>query len=131
MIALLLVGLLLTTAPAAAAEERRPLVTDLERLAGELLDKATAEKMLRGLVDQALATIQDHFEVEGAMPSEGTGPTGNFRMKLFPLGKSRSQEHVTAEGSFDLSPDAEQQLNLRFKSSKPPLRSTPPAGEIL
>ena len=131
MIAFLLVGLLLVTAPVAAAEERRPLVTDLERLAGELWDKATAEKMLRGLFDQALATIQDHFEVEGDLPSEGTGPTGNFRMKLFPLGKSRSQEHVTAEGSFDLSPDAEQQLNLRFKSSKPPHRSTPPTGEIL
>ena len=131
MIALLLIGLLLATAPSAAAQEPRPFGTDLERLAGELWDKTTAEKMLRGLFDQALATIQDHLEVEGDLPSEGTGPAGNFRMKLFPLGKSRSQEHVTAEGSFNLSPDAEQQLNLRFKSSKPPLRSTPPTGEIL
>jgi hypothetical protein len=54
---------------------------------------------------------------------------GEFRLKLFPQGKSRSQEHVSAEGSFRFAPDGDQrEFTLRFKSSKHPqdsfLRST-------
>ena len=132
MIGLLITALLFLVPPLATAEDRPAFGVDLERIAGELLDQTTPERFLRGLFDRALTTIHDYVEVEGSLPSEGTPAVGEFRLKLFPQGRSRSQEHVTAEGSFNLAPDKDQeQLILRFKSSKPPQRSVPSSGEIL
>ena len=131
MIGLLFTALLFLVPPLATAEDRPAFGVDLEQIAGELLDK-TPETLLRGLFDRALATIRDYVEVEGSLPSEGAPAAGEFRLKLFPQGRARSQEHVTAEGSFNLDPDKDQQqLILRFKSSKPPQRSVPPSGEVL
>ena len=131
MIGLLFTALLFLVPPLATAEDRPAFGVDLEQIAGELLDK-TPETLLRGLFDQALAKIRDYVEVEGSLPSEGAPSAGEFRLKLFPQGRSRSQEHITAEGSFNLAPDEDQQqLILRFKSSKPPQRSVPPSVEVL
>ena len=119
-------------APLSAADDRPSPDTDRGGTTRDLFDKSTPEKLLRGLFEQALATLLDHVEVEGSLPSDAARPAGEFRLKLFPQGKSRSQEHVTAEGSFNLSPDADQQqFILRFKSSKPSQQSAPPAGDIL
>ena len=132
MFVFLLTALLLMATPMYAAEDRTLLATDLGRVASDLLDKTTPEKLLRGLFDQALATIQEYVEVDGSLPSQESRRAGEFHLKLFPHGKSRSQEHVGAEGSFNLSPDADQQeFTLRFKSSKPAQGSNPPPGEIL
>ena len=131
MIGLLFTALLFLVPPLATAEDRPAFGVDLEQIAGELLDK-TPETLLRGLFDRDLATIRDYVEVEGSLPSEGAPSAGEFRLKLFPQGRARSQEHITAEGSFNLAPDEDQQqLILRFKSSKPPQRSVPPSGEVL
>ncbi|MEK6803480.1 MAG: hypothetical protein AABZ34_12560 [Nitrospirota bacterium] len=68
--------------------------------------------------------------MEGTLPSHEPRRAGEFRLKIFPQGKSLSQEHLTAEGSFHLSPDAEQQeFTLRFKSSKHPSRPLPPVTD--
>ena len=105
---------------------------DLSRVASDLLDKTTPEKLLHELFDQALARVREYVEVEGNLPALESRRSGEFRLKLFPQGKSHSQEHLTAEGSFSLSPDADQQeFTLRFKSSKPSQQSVPPSGEIL
>ncbi len=75
------------------------------------------------LYSHALSTLQDYIELEGNLPGEGSSrqQAGEFRLKLFPQGKSRSQEHLSAEGSFRLSPETDQQeFTLRFKASKNP-----------
>ena len=132
MFGFLLAALLLLATPVYAANDRPLPGTDLGRVASDPLDKTTAEKFLRGLFDQAWATIQDYVEVDGSLPSQGSQRSGEFRLKLFPQGKSRSEEHVTAEGLFHLSPESDQQeFTLRFKSSKPSPRSVPPSGDIL
>jgi hypothetical protein len=132
MVGFLLTALLLTATPMYAAEDRPLPAMDLRRLTNDLLDKTTPEKLLRGLFDQALATIQDYVEVEGSLPSQESRRAGEFHLKLFPQGKSHSQEHVTAEGFFHLSPESDQpEFTLRFKSSKPSQRSVPPSGDIL
>lgn len=80
------------------------------------------ESILCELYNRALAALQEHVEVNGLLPGDGsTGPQkGEFQLKFFPYGKSRSQEHLSAEGSFNLSPESEEpELTLRFKSSKP------------
>ena len=88
---------------------------------------------LRNLYNQALAALQEYIEIDGSLPQDGETQTrvGEFRLKVFPQGKSRSQEHLRAEGSFRLSPDpGQQEFSLRFKSSKRP--STPqPSGDII
>ena len=90
----------------------------------ELFNHVIPQDLLRNLYSQALSTLQEYIEVEGNLPGEGSSQqqAGEFRLKLFPHGKSRSQEHLSAEGSFRLSPDADQQeFSLRFKSSRTPL----------
>ena len=77
---------------------------------------------------QPRAAVQEYIEFEGRLPEDGDtqARAGQFRLKLFPQGKSRSEEHLSAEGSFGLSPVAEQQeFTLRFKSSKHPSRPLP------
>ena len=84
---------------------------------------------LRSLYNQTLAALQEYIEIDGSLPQDGEtqARVGEFRLKVFPQGKSRSQEHLSAEGSFRLSPDpGQQEFSLRFKSSKRP--STPPTN---
>ena len=84
---------------------------------------------LRSLYNQALAALTEYIEIDGSLPQDGETQAreGEFRLKVFPQGKSRSQEHLSAEGSFRLSPDpGQQEFSLRFKSSKRP--STPPTN---
>ena len=108
---------------AAAAESQGPQ-------ASELFDHVIPKDVLRHLYNQALSTFQEYIEVEGTLPGESSSQqqTGGFRLKLFPQGKSRSPEHVSAEGSFRLSPDADpKEFTLRFKSSRTPQR--PPLAD--
>jgi hypothetical protein len=131
MVGFLLTALLLIATPVYAADDHIVPGTDLGRVASGLFAEATPEKFLHGLLDQALATLQEYVEVEGSLPSQESRRAGEFHLKLFPQGKSHSQEHVTAEGSFNLSPDSDQEFTLRFKASKPPQRSAPLPGDIL
>ena len=132
MVGVLLILLLLAAAPAYAVDDHTLLSMGAGRVASDLPAKTTPEKFLHGLLDHALATLQEYVEVEGSLPSQESRRAGEFHLKLFPQGKSHSQEHVTAEGSFNLSPDSDQQeFTLRFKSSKPSQRSAPLPGDIL
>ena len=131
----ILAALLLTASLATTAESRATAIEDLRSAdLNALLDEVIPKQLLRGLFDQTLATLQEYVEVETVLPpNESSRPrSGEFRLKLFPQGKSHSQEHVTAEGLFRLSPDADQQeFTLRFKSSKRPERSPPPPRDVL
>jgi len=88
---------------------------------------------LHSLYNQTLAALQEYIEIDGSLPQDGEtqAQRGEFRLKVFPQGKSRSQEHLSAEGSFRLSPDpGQQEFSLRFKSSERP--SAPqPSGDII
>ena len=127
MLGFVLTTLLLTATPSSASAGDPMPVEDLRRsIEDEGSDKTIPGSLLRGLFDQALATIQEFVEVEGTLPSNEPKRAGEFRLKLFPQGKSRSQDHLSAEGSFRLAPDADQQeFTLRFKSSKDPQRQIP------
>ncbi len=133
MVGFFLTALLLTATPLSAAKDHAMPLEDLGRpVANEAFDKTMPGSLLRGLFDQALATLQEYVEVEGTLPSHEPRRVGEFRLKFFPQGKSLSQDHLSAEGSFRLTPDADQQeFTLRFKSSKNPQRPVPPLSDVL
>lgn len=84
-------------------------------------DEAISKQYLRSLLNRALDAVEDHVEWKGNLRrSDRTGDReGRFELRLYPQGRSRSQKHVGAEGSFRFSPDAgNNELSLRFKSSK-------------
>lgn len=111
-----------------AEDQSRPSTT-------ESFEQIIPNGLLRGLYSQALSTLQEYIEVDGTLPRNGLSrqQRGEFRLKLFPQGKSRSQEHLSAEGSFRLSPETDQpEFTLRFKSSKnPPHPLLAPNGEVI
>ncbi|CAE6725045.1 MAG: hypothetical protein H8K06_17320 [Nitrospira sp.] len=115
---ILITALFLSTTSLHAALSDEPRNSDQ----GIVCKGLMPERLLCDLYSQALATLREHVEINGMLPGNGsTGPRkGEFRLKFFPHGKSRSQEHLSAEGSFNLSPESkEPELTLRFKSSKP------------
>lgn len=130
----LLTALMLFIAtPVAAAEVHATTVEDFRSpgLNGSF-DQTIPRDFLRGLFTQALATLQEYVEVETTLPTEGPlqPQTGEFRLKLFPQGKSHSQDHLTAEGIYRRSPDAgQQEFTLRFKSSRNPPSALPPLSD--
>ena len=90
-------------------------------------EEAFEKHALRSLLDRAIGAVEDHIEVNGKLRrgDHGGDREGRLELKLYPNGKSRSDEHVGAEWSFRFSPDAgNTEFNLRFKSSKPSSRST-------
>ena len=125
---------LLCTAPLLQAVQSQAAPGDTAQTPDsiESFDPPTPDA-LRSLYNQALGALQEYIEVDGSLPQDGEtqARVGEFRLKVFPQGKSRSQEHLSAEGSFRLSPDpGQQEFSLRFKSSKRP--STPqPSGDII
>ena len=130
----LLFATLLCIAPLLPAGDGHAAPRDIPRPleAVESFEGTTPDSLLRGLYDQALGTLQEYIEMDGSLSRDGEtqAQRGEFRLKVFPQGKSLSQEHLSAEGSFHLSPDAEQQeLTLRFKSFKHPSRSLPPGAD--
>ncbi|MBX3369777.1 MAG: hypothetical protein KF793_05240 [Nitrospira sp.] len=113
--------LLAAGAPVAAAADRPT------PKASELLDEIIPKELFRHLYSEALSTLHEYIEMEGKLPGESSTHQqgGEFRLKLFPHGKSRSQEHLSAEGSFRVAPEADQpEFTLRFKSFK---KASPPA----
>ncbi len=120
--------LLTAEVPAAQAAERQ------DKQASEFFDQVVPKGLLRDLYNQALSTVQEYVELEGSLPGEGQSrhQAGEFRLKLFPQGKSRSREHVTAEGSFRLSPDADQrEFTLRFKSTRDSPPGPSPSDDVI
>jgi hypothetical protein len=73
--------------------------------------------LLRSLLNQALDGLEDHIEIMGTLDSDdGKGDRqGRLQLKFYPEGKSKSDEHVAAEGWFRVAPDGGQQdWHFRF-----------------
>jgi hypothetical protein len=130
---LLMVLLLLLARPVGATDVRTTGEDVRSPAVNEPAGHMVPTDILRGLFAQALATLQEYVEVETALQPDGSSPpqTGEFRLKLFPQGKSRSQDHFTAEGTYRRSPDAGQrEFTLRFKSSgNSPAPPLPPIND--
>jgi hypothetical protein len=91
-------------------------------------EAAISKQFLRSLLNRALDVVEDHVEWRGNVRkgAEDGDREGRFELRLYPQGKSHSEEHVRAEGSFRFSPEAgNNELSLRFKSSKESSPTTP------
>jgi len=69
--------------------------------------QAFTTSVLRSLLNEALDVFEDHVEITGNLvPDNRNGDRrGNLWLKFYPEGKSNSDQHLTAEGWFRLSPD--------------------------
>lgn len=80
--------------------------------------QAFTSNMLRAMLNKTLDLIENHIEVAGDVGQEDAAGEreGRFSIKVYPQGKSESDEHLAAEGSFRLSPDlGRQDFHLRLE----------------
>src|SRR6185295_633213 len=83
--------------------------------------------LLRSLLNEALDKFEDHIEIMGKLdPDDVKGNRqGRLQFKFYPEGKSKSGEHVAAEGSFRVAPEGGQQ-DWHFKFTLPKDRKHAP-----
>jgi hypothetical protein len=82
--------------------------------------------VLRSLLNKALDVLEDHLDITGNIaPDDVNGDRrGNLRFKFYPEGKSKSDQHHQAEGSFRFSPDHTlRDFYFRFKSLEEPAKN--------
>lgn len=118
MLRYVLIALLMLLANPIWAGERLQPVTD-ELNFDEPFEQAAAKSALRSLLNQALDLIEDHIEIKGNLrPNEEAGEQqGHFQLKLYPHGKSQTDEHFSAELRFRFSPD-DQHFSFDLKLPK-------------
>ena len=70
--------------------------------------KALGKRFLDSAFDQILEALDDHFELSGTFDTDSTqsDPKRNLKFKFYPNGKSKSEDHITAEGWFGPSQDS-------------------------
>ena len=80
--------------------------------------------MLRSLLNHALDRLEDHVEISGNLNSDETKDDRgkHLRFKFYPEGKSKSDQHFTAEGWFGSSPESGR-YDWRFQFRQPNDRS--------
>jgi hypothetical protein len=83
--------------------------------------KGIGQRLLESFLGQALATLDDHFEMSGSLDSNAreTDKKQTLRFRFYPNGKSKSDDHIAAEGWFGHSPDSQQEeFHFRFTVPK-------------
>jgi hypothetical protein len=95
-------------------------------------EQALTGNFLRSLLNQALDKLEDHVEITGNLnPDASRDKDRHFRFKFYPEGKSKSDQHLTAEGSFQFSPEAGQhEWHFKFKLPKDRPQNRPPQFEF-
>ena len=79
------------------------------------------QKFLKSILGQALDALEEHFEISGSLNPETAGEDRKLQFKFYPEGKSKSREHIAAEGWFGPSKDSSQEeLHFRFALPKTP-----------
>jgi hypothetical protein len=76
---------------------------------------------LRSLLNRALDILEDHVQIDGQLSeSDPKGDQrGRLELKLYPKGKSKSDEHLKAEGWFSHSPESGwHDFHFRFQSPR-------------
>ena len=102
------------------AGERAESIGHDELNLDEPFEQAT-KNVLRSLLNQTLGLIENHIEFKGNLqPNKETGEQqGSFQLKVYPHGKSQSDDHVSAELRFRSSPN-DQHLSFDLKLPKEP-----------
>jgi hypothetical protein len=83
--------------------------------------KGMGQQLLESFLGQALQALDDHFEMSGSVDANASqgDDKKSLRFKFYPNGKSKSNEHITAEGWFGPSTDAQQEeFHFRFTVPK-------------
>ena len=93
--------------------------------------KGGGQRLLESFLGQALQALDEHFEMSGNFDTDAKPNDGkkSLRFKFYPNGKSKSQEHIAAEGWFGPSTDSRlDEFHFRFtvpKSLSEPLSNQP------
>ena len=90
--------------------------------------------LLRSLLNQAFDRLEDHIEIMGKLDSDDVkgDRQGRLQLKVYPEGKSKSDQHVAAEGWFHVAPEGGQQdWHFRFSLPKDLKNSPLPFEEPL
>src|SRR6267143_4098531 len=63
--------------------------------------------LLRSLLNQAFDRLEDHIEIMGKLDSDDVkgDRQGRLQLKFYPEGKSKSDQHIDAEGWFHVTPE--------------------------
>lgn len=76
-----------------------------------------SQRLLESLLSQTLEVFSEHLEISGSLdPDLGDGDRKQgLRFKFYPEGKSKSEDHIVAEGWLGPSEDSHQrELHFRF-----------------
>ena len=87
-------------------------------------EQAMTAGVLRSLLNHALDRFEDHVEISGNLHADGMkGDRGKrLQFKFYPEGKSKSDQHFSAEGWFRSLPESGQ-YDWRFQFRQPEDRS--------
>jgi len=83
--------------------------------------KGLGQRLLESFLGQALEALDDHFEVSGNFDADAqpNDRKKTMRFKFYPNGKSKSNDHMSAEGWFGPSKDSrEDEFQFRFSIPK-------------
>jgi hypothetical protein len=83
--------------------------------------KGLGQRLLESFLGQALGALDEHFEMSGSLDSTPSqhDKKQTLRFKFYPNGKSKSDDHIAAEGWFGPSPDSRQEeFHFRFTVPK-------------
>ena len=83
--------------------------------------KGMGQQLLESFLGQALQALGDHFEMSGNLDpdSQQGDQKRTLRFKFYPNGKSKSNDHIAAEGWFGPSTDSRQEeFHFRFTVPK-------------
>jgi len=83
--------------------------------------KGMGQRLLESFLGQALEALDDHFELSGTLDSDAqqNDRKKSLRFKFYPNGKSKSNDHIAAEGWFGPSTDTRQdEFHFRFTVPK-------------
>jgi hypothetical protein len=92
--------------------------------------KGASQRLLESFLGQALQALDDHFELSGNFDSDAqpSDQKKTLRFRFYPNGRSKSNEHIAAEGWFGPSTDSRQEeFHFRFTVPK---SLTEPASEM-
>ena len=107
--------------PVWAAAEAEPFNPDAP------FQQGLTTSLLRSLLNQAFDSLEDHIEIMGKLDSGDVkgDRQGGLQFKFYPEGKSKSDEHLGAEGWFNVAPEGGQQ-DWHFKFTLPKDRKNTP-----
>ena len=120
--------LVLAACPVWGSERVHPIADELNF--DEPFEQAAAKSVLRSLLNQALGMIENYIELKGDLrPNEESGEQrGRFELRLYPQGKSQSDDHISAELRFRSSPH-DQHWSLDLKNPKESLNRPLPSPD--